>query len=81
MLEVLEDVEDQWQWLHQSLPTLLLRETNRTVKADLSRIMITGDSAGEYLSLQMGLSYPDEIRAVNAVYPLVNPKTVTPRLS
>ncbi|GFF57384.1 probable carboxylesterase 120 [Aspergillus udagawae] len=74
VLEVLEDVEDHWQWLHQSLPILLQRETNGTVKADLSRIMTIGDSAGGYLCLQMGLNHPDEIRAVNAVYPLVNPK-------
>ncbi|GKZ38314.1 hypothetical protein AbraIFM66950_010444 [Aspergillus brasiliensis] len=74
VLEVLEDVEDHWKWLHQSLPTLLERETNATVKADLSRIMTIGDSAGGYLSLQMALSHPDEIRAVNAVYPMVNPK-------
>lgn len=74
VLEVLEDVEDHWRWLHQSLPLLLQRETNNTVKADLSRIMTIGDSAGGYLSLQMGLSHPDEIRAVNAVYPMVNPK-------
>ncbi|KAK5806258.1 hypothetical protein VI817_000516 [Penicillium citrinum] len=74
VLEVLEDVEDHWQWLHQSLPMLLQRETNGTVKADLSRVMTIGDSAGGYLSLQMGLTYPDKIRAVNAVYPMVNPK-------
>ncbi|GLA28126.1 hypothetical protein CBS147320_8371 [Aspergillus niger] len=74
VLDVLEDVEDHWQWMHQSLPSLLQRETNGTVKADLSRIMTIGDSAGGYLSLHMGLSHPDEIRAVNAVYPMVNPK-------
>ena len=74
VLEVLEDVEDHWQWMHQSLPILLQRETKGTVKADLSRIMTIGDSAGGYLSVQMGLSHPGEIRAVNAVYPMVNPK-------
>ncbi|KAI9373622.1 alpha/beta-hydrolase [Aspergillus egyptiacus] len=73
VLDVLEDVEDHWQWMHQSLPTLLQQETNGTVRADLSRIMTVGDSAGGYLSLQMGLSHPGEIRAVNAVYPMVNP--------
>ncbi|KAL4767521.1 alpha/beta-hydrolase [Aspergillus nidulans var. acristatus] len=74
VLEVLEDVEDHWHWMLQSLPFLLQRETKGTVKADLSRIMTIGDSAGGYLSLQMGLSHPDQIRAVNAVYPMVNPK-------
>jgi acetyl esterase/lipase len=74
VLEVLEDIEDHWQWMHQSLPLLLQRETNGAVKAHLSRIMTIGDSAGGYLSLQMGLSHPDQIRAVNAVYPMVNPK-------
>ncbi|OJZ90865.1 hypothetical protein ASPFODRAFT_203349 [Aspergillus luchuensis CBS 106.47] len=74
VLDVLEDVEDHWHWMHQSLPALLQRETKGTVEADLRRIMTVGDSAGGYLSLQMALNHPDEIRSVNAVYPMVNPK-------
>jgi acetyl esterase/lipase len=71
VLEVLGDVEDHCQWLHHSRHMLLQRETNGTMKADLSRIMTIGDSVGVYLNLQMGLSHPNEIRAVNAVYSMV----------
>lgn len=34
--------------------------------------MTAGDSAGGYLSLHLGLSHPNEIRAVTAAYPLVD---------
>jgi len=74
VLNVLEDVEDHWQWMHQSLPGFLQHQKKGNIQADLARIFTAGDSAGGYLSLQMGLSHPTEIRAVNAVYPMVNPK-------
>ncbi|KAF7591461.1 hypothetical protein BBP40_001507 [Aspergillus hancockii] len=55
-------------------PDYRLLPESSVLEADLSRIMTVGDSARGYLSLQMGLSHPAEIRAVNAVYPMVNPK-------
>lgn len=58
--------------MHGSLPTLLSVQAP-TLHADLDRIIAVGDSAGGYLSLHMGLSYPDKIRAVNAVYPMTGP--------
>jgi acetyl esterase/lipase len=72
--DILEDVEDHWQWTHRAMPQSL-EETAGTLQADLSRIMTVGDSAGGYLSLQMGLDHASEIRAVNAVYPVVDFKT------
>lgn len=74
VMEILQDTEDHWQWMHNELAGFLDQQTSGAVQADFTRIMTVGDSAGGYLSLQMGLSHPDEIRAVNAVYPLVNPK-------
>ncbi|OJJ03457.1 hypothetical protein ASPVEDRAFT_733008 [Aspergillus versicolor CBS 583.65] len=74
VMEILQDIEHHWQWMHKELAGFLDQHTSGAVQADLTRIMTLGDSAGGYLSLQMGLSHPDEIRAVNAVYPLVNPK-------
>lgn len=76
ILEILEDVEDHWDWPHAWLLTFLENETNAEIKADLGRILAIGDSAGGYLSLQMGLSHPTEIRAVNTVYPMTNPKAL-----
>ncbi|KAF5861463.1 hypothetical protein ETB97_012943 [Aspergillus alliaceus] len=70
--EILRDVEDHWKWMHESLAQFLYQHTNGTIQPDLTRILTSGDSAGGYLSIQMGLSHPEEIRAVNAVYPLVD---------
>jgi acetyl esterase/lipase len=75
VMDILEDVEDNWKWIPQALPTFLEQQTEGTIKADLSRIMCVGDSAGGYLSLQMGLNHPSEIRAINAVYPVVDFKS------
>lgn len=36
--------------------------------------MAMGDSAGGYLSLQIGLDHPDQIRSVVAAYPMVTTK-------
>lgn len=72
MDEVLEDVEDFWKWLHDELPAFILQKTNGAISVDASRIMAVGDSAGGYLSLQLGLNHRDEIRAVVAAYPMVN---------
>ncbi|OQE12713.1 hypothetical protein PENFLA_c064G01710 [Penicillium flavigenum] len=75
VMEILEDVEDNWKWIHQALPAFLEQQTQGTIQPDLSRIMCVGDSAGGYLSLQMGLNHPSEIRAINAVYPVVDFKS------
>ncbi|ODM23079.1 hypothetical protein SI65_00668 [Aspergillus cristatus] len=54
ILEIWEDVEGHWDWMHSILPELLEKETNGEIQADLGRILA--------------------IRAVNAVYPMTNPK-------
>ncbi|KAF2177391.1 hypothetical protein K469DRAFT_720734 [Zopfia rhizophila CBS 207.26] len=50
-------------------------QTNGAVRIDLDRIMTAGDSAGGYLSLMLGLSHPEAIRAVTASYPMVDVKS------
>ncbi|KAJ6022564.1 uncharacterized protein N7446_012914 [Penicillium canescens] len=77
VLEIFDDIEDHWRWMHHSLPTLLSVRAP-TVHIDLSRIMTAGDSAGGYLSLHMGLSHPNEIKVVNAVYPMTGPDPTNP---
>lgn len=54
--EVLDDVEDFWHWLHDTLPTL-----TRTWNAfpDLTRLACTGQSAGGYLAVQSALLFPE----------------------
>ena len=73
--DILDDVEDLWTWMHKSLPVYLEEKSGGVVKADLARIMTTGDSAGGYLSLQLGLDHPKEIRAVTAAYPMLDLKS------
>jgi acetyl esterase/lipase len=70
--DVLDDVEDFWQWLHAELPSFLRAETAGKIKPDLNRIMTAGESAGGYLSIQLSLSHPDMIRATTAAYPMVD---------
>ncbi|PVH72466.1 alpha/beta-hydrolase [Cadophora sp. DSE1049] len=75
MQDILTDIEDFWAWMHKSLPSYLASATNNSVKLDLGRIMATGDSAGGFLSLHLGLSHPDEIRSVAAAYPAIDMKS------
>ncbi|KAF4783340.1 hypothetical protein HER10_EVM0008944 [Colletotrichum scovillei] len=76
----LDDVHDCWAWTHQSLPRLLEVETG--IRLDLGKVFTTGDSAGGYLAIQLALSYPDEMQAVQVSYPLVDVErtNVEPRL-
>jgi acetyl esterase/lipase len=69
-LDILDDVDDFWTWLHsKDLRTLLQTQQEVQVELDLDRIITTGDSAGGLLSIYIVLSYPDEIRAGTAAYP------------
>ncbi|KAH8751350.1 Alpha/Beta hydrolase protein [Diaporthe sp. PMI_573] len=68
--ESVDDANDALQWVRQELARVMLDEAG--IRVDVDRIMTAGDSAGGYLSLQVGLSHPDEIRAVTAAYPMVD---------
>lgn len=71
--DVLDDLEDFWKWTHSDLAGLLERRGDGH-SLDLSRVLLTGQSAGGYTSMQLALSHPDEISAVAVAYPFVNPK-------
>lgn len=68
--ESIDDANDALRWVRQELAAIMLDEAG--IKVDVDRIMTAGDSAGGYLSLHVGLSHPDEIRAVTAAYPMVD---------
>ena len=72
--DILDDVEDSWQFIQTGLVSYLERETAGRVKPDTSRIMTAGESAGGYLSLILSLSHPEQIRATTAAYPMVDLK-------
>jgi acetyl esterase/lipase len=69
-LDILNDVEDFWTWLHSKELAALL-EAQKGPSLDLDRIMTAGDSAGGLLSIYLVLSHPDEIRAGTAAYPAI----------
>jgi hypothetical protein len=54
--EVLDDMEDFWHWLHDTLPTLT---ATWNAVPDLTRLACTGQSAGGYLAVQSALLFPD----------------------
>ena len=71
-LDVLEDISDFWKWLRKDLQQHLSK-LKPGVEADLSRLLVHGESAGGYLSIQSGLSQPvGFIKAVIATYPVID---------
>ena len=71
-LDVLEDVSDFWKWLRKDLQHHL-DKLKPGVEADLSRLLVHGESTGGYLSIQSALSQPvGFIKAVIATYPIID---------
>ncbi|KAE8382280.1 alpha/beta-hydrolase [Aspergillus bertholletiae] len=68
-LQILEDVDDFWSWLHSDKLKDLLAAQDSPLQLDLNRVIAAGDSAGGLLSVYLTLSYPDELRAGTATYP------------
>ncbi|KAI9925572.1 hypothetical protein MW887_005953 [Aspergillus wentii] len=71
-LELFDDIEDFWSWLHSSAVTDLLASQSTPTELDLDRVLTTGDSAGGLLSVCVALAHPDEIRAATAAYPCID---------
>ncbi|KAI9042748.1 alpha/beta hydrolase [Aspergillus affinis] len=71
-LDILDDVEDFWTWLHSNYPKDLLAAHSTPIEPDLDRILTAGDSAGGLLAVYLTLSHPDEIRAGTAAYPSIH---------
>ncbi|KAH8695337.1 Alpha/Beta hydrolase protein [Talaromyces proteolyticus] len=71
-LDIHEDMKDMWIWIRQSLNRTVESMTTGASRVDLQKIVVSGESAGGYLALQLALSHPTEIRAVIASYPMVD---------
>ncbi|KAJ4039085.1 hypothetical protein NW761_010298 [Fusarium oxysporum] len=71
-LEILEDIEDVWSWVQNSLNEAMGTMTNGKSGADLQRVLLAGESAGGYLALQLALRHPTAFRAVIASYPMID---------
>ncbi|GKZ20244.1 hypothetical protein AbraIFM66951_001424 [Aspergillus brasiliensis] len=68
-LDLFDDIEDFWIWLHSSAAAELLSSQPTPIELDLDRIMTAGESAGGTLSICLALAHPEEIRAGTASFP------------
>jgi acetyl esterase/lipase len=74
--ELLSDIHSAWSWIHASLPGYLAA-LSPPLTANLTRILLAGESAGGYLALQLALSNPTHpsIRALHLAYPMTDLKS------
>ncbi|KAJ9615822.1 hypothetical protein H2200_001899 [Cladophialophora chaetospira] len=71
-LEILEDVHDFWAWLKTDFQTYLKKEAEG-VEVDLGKVLVTGESAGGYLSIQSALGSSGGLaKACVATYPVLD---------
>ena len=77
--EILDDVDSICNWIKPNLHKLITKRL-QYVKVDLSRIMVTGDSAGGYLALYASFKHADTLlpQAVYLRYPMVNAYSLPP---
>jgi acetyl esterase/lipase len=69
--DILEDLEDLWSWVQSSLLIYLKKISEGAVRGDLKRILVTGESAGGYLAIQLALNHPGDVRTFFAQYPMI----------
>ncbi|MCJ1251764.1 hypothetical protein MMC30_009002 [Trapelia coarctata] len=69
--DILTDIADLWTWIHNDLrPYLSTVSPSPTLEADLSRILVAGDSAGAYLAIQSAITQPaGSIKTLVGLYP------------
>ena len=77
--EILEDIDSICNWIKPNLQRLVT-ERLRHIQVDLSRIMVTGDSAGGYLALYASSKHADTLlpQAVYLRYPMVKEYSLPP---
>lgn len=46
--DMLDDIEDFWSWVHTGLATEVSKATGGKQGVDLTKIAVSGESAGEY---------------------------------
>ncbi|KAM0496276.1 hypothetical protein ACHAP8_007537 [Fusarium lateritium] len=73
MDEIIADIDDFLTWTRTKLPEFISGKAK--IQVDTTRILVSGDSAGGYLSLITGLNHAPEVRAVTASYPMVDAKS------
>lgn len=80
--DIMDDLEDFWEWVGQSLSTYAAEKWPR-LTVDLERTAVCGESAGGYLALQSAFLFPPaatRIKAVIAKYCAIYPDRETLRV-
>ena len=73
-MDVMEDLDDFWSWLKRDFQSYLGKEISGAA-VDLGRVLVTGESAGGYLSIQSALgSSGGIVKASIATYPVLDIK-------
>ncbi|KAK7206392.1 Alpha/Beta hydrolase protein [Myxozyma melibiosi] len=70
-VEILSDIDDFYTWFTTELPGVLAKVAPK-VTADYDRVVVVGESAGGYLSLQFALDHKDKLRAAISIYPMTD---------
>lgn len=52
--QILDDMDDFWAWLGRDLPSIV---QENGIEVDMDHVLISGESAGGYLALQIALSF------------------------
>jgi len=72
-MDILSDVDSLIGWLSTGLnPLLESQKEFPGLRADTSRVLVVGESAGGYLSTQAGLRHGDKIKAVISQFPVLD---------
>lgn len=69
--DILSDVEDLWQWVHDGLPQVLSARAPE-IEVDLDKILVEGNSAGGFCAAHLAMDHPTSIRAAILVYPMLD---------
>ncbi|KAH8431064.1 alpha/beta hydrolase [Aspergillus melleus] len=71
--QILEDIHDLWSWIHDgSVDQVMQSAGYQGLALNLESILLVGESAGGYLATQIAISYPSQIRALIAAYPMLD---------
>ena len=73
-MEIMDDIHDFWTWMRDGFEAYLHAEGDADV--ELRQVLVTGESAGGYLSVQSALgSAGGMVRAAIAMYPVLDIKS------
>ncbi|KAF2850391.1 alpha/beta-hydrolase [Plenodomus tracheiphilus IPT5] len=71
--DILSDLDDFWTWFHSDKLSSFLKSQGVVANLDYDHVLVSGDSAGGYMTLMSGLTQPKgSIKALLAQYPMTD---------